>query len=144
MITRYRTLDGKLLAVVKAGETLDGNAFHEALAAGGAAEAEQARQSARPQRRPAIPGEPDAMEMATNFGKAMGGWVAAGFPVVTQAQYDQRGTICEACSYWDGSANVGLGKCKAPGCGCTKFKRWLATETCKHPQGSRWPALKPA
>lgn len=85
--------------------------------------------------------EPDAAEMAVNLGKAAVKWVAAGFPVVTQAQYDERSAICGPCEYWDGAANLRFGKCKAPGCGCTKFKRWLATEQCKHPQGSKWPAI---
>jgi hypothetical protein len=84
--------------------------------------------------------EPDALELAANLGKATAGWAAAGFPVVTQAQYDARTVACTPCDLWDGSARLGLGKCKAPGCGCTKFKRWLATEVCKHPQGSKWPA----
>lgn len=85
--------------------------------------------------------EPDAAEMAVNITKAAAAWIAKGMPVVTQAEYDARGAICEPCEYWDGKARLGLGKCKAPGCGCTKFKRWLATEICKHPQGPKWPVI---
>lgn len=84
--------------------------------------------------------DPDAIELATNIGLAGVRWAAAGFPVVTQPVYDARSAACTPCPYWDGAARFGLGKCKAPGCGCTKFKRWLATEQCKHPGGSRWPA----
>jgi hypothetical protein len=58
---------------------------------------------------------------------------------VTDAEYEARSAICEPCEYWDGKARFGFGKCKAPKCGCTKFKRWLATERCKHPAGDRWP-----
>ncbi|MGH7960190.1 MAG: hypothetical protein ACREH8_24715, partial [Opitutaceae bacterium] len=68
-------------------------------------------------------------------------WAAAGFKTVTREQYDARIAVCDACEFWDGKARLGLGKCKAPGCGCTKFKRWLATEQCKHPDDSKWPAI---
>jgi len=82
--------------------------------------------------------EPDAMEMAGNFTRAVARWVKAGAPVVSEADYQARSAICAPCEYWDGSARMGLGKCKAPGCGCTSLKRWLATEVCT--QG-KWPAL---
>ena len=85
--------------------------------------------------------EPDLAEMAVNITKAAGKWISAGLPVVSQAVYDQRTDICDGCELWDKKGNLGMGKCKAPGCGCTRFKRWLATEACKHPQGSKWPAL---
>jgi len=84
--------------------------------------------------------EPTAAEMAVNVAQAAARWTAAGFPVVDQPTYDARTAACEPCDYWDAKARLGLGKCRAPGCGCTKFKRWLATEVCKHPQGSKWPA----
>lgn len=76
--------------------------------------------------------------MAVNFGKAVARWVGAGFPVVEEAVYARRTEVCLACPFWDGNARFGLGKCKAPGCGCTGLKRWLATERCPHPSGSRW------
>lgn len=85
--------------------------------------------------------EPTPAELAANFAGAMGQWIKAGLPVVTEVQYAARTAACESCELWDGEARLGLGKCKAPGCGCTKFKRWLATERCKHPEGPRWPAL---
>lgn len=71
----------------------------------------------------------------------MASWIKAGAPVVTEAEYAARTAACEACELWDATARLGLGKCQAPGCGCTKFKRYLATEKCKHPAGARWPAL---
>lgn len=83
--------------------------------------------------------DPDALELAKNITVAGARWALAGFPLVDQAGYDARTAACAACPYWDGSARLGLGRCKAPGCGCTKFKRWLKTEQCKHPEGSRWP-----
>lgn len=97
-------------------------------------------QAAQPRHARLIPPEPNAAEMAVNLATAAAAWAAAGFPVVPQAEYDARSVACAPCQYWDGRARLGLGKCKAPGCGCTKLKRWLATEKCKHPEGSRWPA----
>lgn len=84
------------------------------------------------------PEEPTAAELATNFAGAMARWAAEGFPVVDQAVYAARTAACDACELWVAEARLGLGKCLAPGCGCTKLKRWLASEVCKHPDGSRW------
>lgn len=83
--------------------------------------------------------EPTPAEMSANLARAAARWIGAGLPVVAQAVYDARTAACGACSFWDGKARLGLGKCGAPGCGCTGLKRWLATETCPHPGGSRWP-----
>lgn len=85
-----------------------------------------------------VANEPTTAELAANFTGAMARWVAAGLPVVSEAVYEQRAAACEACGLWDGVARFGLGKCLAPDCGCTRLKRWLATERCKHPKGSRW------
>lgn len=85
--------------------------------------------------------EPSLVELATNFTAAMARWAKAGAPVLDQAGYDSRAAACATCEYWDEKGNLGLGKCKAPGCGCTRLKRWLSTEVCKHPAGSRWPVL---
>ena len=90
---------------------------------------------------PLVLHEPTTAELVGNFAIAMGRWIKAGFPVLTEEQYQQRSRICDACEMWDASARLGLGKCKAPGCGCTSIKRWLKTEQCKHPDGSKWPAL---
>lgn len=57
---------------------------------------------------------------------------------VSDAQKQQRLATCRACTYWNEGGNIGLGECKHPGCGCTRFKHGLATETC--PIG-KWPAL---
>lgn len=81
--------------------------------------------------------EPTVAELAGNFVSAMERWVAAGVPVVSRELYAARAATCDACSLWDGAARFGLGKCKAPGCGCTGFKRWLATEKCTL---GKWPA----
>ena len=89
-----------------------------------------------------LPPEPTIAELALNFGEAMERWTRAGFPTVSRAEYEARSAACEPCELWDGQARFGLGKCQAPGCGCTQFKRWLGTERCKHPAGSKWPQPK--
>ena len=90
---------------------------------------------------PEPPPEPTMAELASNFGQAVAKWADAGLPVVSGEVYDERSAACTGCELWDATARLGLGKCNAPGCGCTKLKRWLATEQCKHPAGSRWPAV---
>ncbi len=84
--------------------------------------------------------EPTLADLATNFTGAVARWAGQGFPTVPAEQYVARAAVCEACEFWDGTARLGLGKCNAPGCGCTKLKRWLATEKC--PLG-KWPELAP-
>lgn len=74
--------------------------------------------------------EPTLAELASNFTTATARWAAAGFTVVNAADYAARSTACEACEFWDGAARLGLGKCGHAKCGCTRFKRWLATEKC--------------
>ena len=61
--------------------------------------------------------------------------------LVTEDEYAARSVACESCPHWDGAARAGLGKCNAPNCGCTKLKRWLATETCPL---RKWPPLSAA
>lgn len=82
---------------------------------------------------------PTLPELAANFTEAMGKWAAKGFKTVSLDVYENRLAICGKCSFWDKDGWLGYGKCNAPKCGCTRFKLWLATETCKHPDGSRWP-----
>ena len=78
---------------------------------------------------------PTVSELARNLTIATAKWVASGFKVTSQTQYAARVAACDACPKWDSSARFGLGKCQA--CGCTRFKRWLASEKC--PLG-KWPA----
>lgn len=85
--------------------------------------------------------EPSLLELAQNFTSALAKWVKAGAPVVSEEVYRERSAICDACEYWEPEARLGLGKCMAPGCGCTKLKRWLSTEHC--PMG-KWPGDYPA
>lgn len=82
------------------------------------------------------PPEPTIAELASNFTGALVRWSSAGFPTVDSATYAARAAACDACLHWHPTARLGLGKCDAPGCGCTSLKRWLTTEKC--PQ-SKWP-----
>lgn len=87
---------------------------------------------------PPIPSPPDltVTELATNFAAAMGKWAGSGFKLASEDIYNARAAACAFCEHWDSSARLGLGKCGAPGCGCTKFKRWLLTERCPL---KKWP-----
>lgn len=49
---------------------------------------------------------------------------------VSEEDRDRRLSICRACEYWNEGGNIGLGECTHAGCGCTRFKHGLATETC--------------
>ena len=80
--------------------------------------------------RAARPSEPTISEMLLNFSGAIGSWVGAGLPVVSREQWAARMAVCDTCQHWDSAARLGLGRCGAPGCGCTRFKHWLATEKC--------------
>lgn len=82
------------------------------------------------------PLDPSPLEMARNFAGAMERWAKAGFETVDRETHGQRMAICASCPHWDGKARFGLGKCRAPGCGCSRFKHWLASESC--PLG-KWP-----
>lgn len=78
----------------------------------------------------ALPAEPTVAELAENFAAAMERWARAGFRTVSREVYESRAAICDGCGYWQPKARLGLGKCAALGCGCTRFKRWLASERC--------------
>jgi hypothetical protein len=85
------------------------------------------------------PADPSPLELAANFIKAMSKWTLALFPIVSEAQYRQRMSVCAACDFWNADARGGLGKCSHPKCGCSKFKGWLATEMCPI---NKWPKLE--
>ncbi len=70
------------------------------------------------------------IEQAENAMKAARKWIIAGAPLATAEQKAKRAEICGACEKWDGDARLGLGKCKAKGCGCTALKIAIATEEC--------------
>jgi hypothetical protein len=71
--------------------------------------------------------------------RALKEWQRQGRPLTPKREREKRTAACEACELFRPEGNWGFGECGAPGCGCTNFKRWLATEKCPHPNGSRWP-----
>lgn len=91
-------------------------------------------------KKPKIP-EPTLAELAGNFTHAIAAWTMAGFPTVSASDYTTRAAICAPCQYWQPTARAGLGKCAHKGCGCTKLKRYLASEKCPL---NLWPAIESA
>lgn len=81
--------------------------------------------------------EPSLVELAVNFTGALSRWAKAGFPVVERDLFEARLKVCRACPHWDEAARLGAGKCKHPGCGCTRAKLWISTEKCP---AAKWPA----
>lgn len=88
---------------------------------------------------PPRPPEPTLIEMGANFAVALAGWIAAGAPVVTEAQYQARLAVCRGCEFWSESARLGMGKCRHKKCGCTRLKLWLSTQGCPL---NKWSASK--
>jgi len=62
--------------------------------------------------------------------RALQRWQASGCPLAPRAVRRARAAACAACPHWHPDGNLGLGECRAPGCGCTRAKWWLATEAC--------------
>ena len=86
---------------------------------------------------PVAPESPPIITKVHRLADELGRWRAAGMPVAARAVRIARRSICEApCKYWSAHGNLGMGECRAPGCGCTRAKRWLATAEC--PLGL-WP-----
>lgn len=72
------------------------------------------------------------------LGRSLLRWVKAGCPVTTKQALEARKAMCAGCEAWRPRGNHGWGECSDYRCGCTKVKRWLATETC--PRG-KWPEM---
>lgn len=75
-------------------------------------------------------GPPSIKAMVWNFSRALAEASLEGFPKAADAVIEERLAICRKCDYWEEELRFGFGKCKHPGCGCTKAKLWLATEQC--------------
>lgn len=71
---------------------------------------------------------PGALALMTQFARAAFQWARNGARLVDEATFNQRRTICFACTMWDGEKYFGVGGCKA--CGCTGIKLHLPTEKC--------------
>lgn len=87
---------------------------------------------------PAAIKTPVAMKIA-NLRHAMRRWLANGLRIAPSAIRKERAAICRMCPHWNPAGNLGLGECRAPGCGCTRAKIWLASESC--PVG-KWKAIR--
>ena len=72
------------------------------------------------------PSMPPFGEMIENFTESMKGWVAAGFPVVSNDTFTDRLDTCRKCEFW--VASPFGNRCSR--CGCTQIKLWLKTEKC--------------
>lgn len=88
---------------------------------------------------------PTITKKVVNVAKAGGRIVSAVVrrqPImVSEEEKDRRLSICRQCDLWSEGGNIGLGECKHPLCGCTRFKHGLATERC--PAGKWLPPPKP-
>jgi hypothetical protein len=67
-------------------------------------------------------------EMALTFTKAVARFAGSGCKLVERDVFDARAATCNDCEKWDGEALSGVGRCTE--CGCTGFKRFMATESC--------------
>lgn len=90
----------------------------------------------------APPQPTSAAQKLRNLKTAMKRWQASGFEMAPGRERKIRSAICSVCPHWNGLGNFGLGECKAPGCGCTRAKVWLATEAC--PLGKWHAVIAPA
>jgi hypothetical protein len=63
-------------------------------------------------------------------GRVVTAMVASNPLRVSHEVREARLAVCRACELWRESANLGLGECRHPQCGCTRFKHGLATERC--------------
>lgn len=94
---------------------------------------------------PDKPNPPSPITKVKHLAKAGGRilkGVVSGEPIrVSDDVLKQRDEICSACGLWRPSGNLGMGECRHPQCGCTKFKRGFTTETC--PAGKWGRSVKP-
>lgn len=72
-------------------------------------------------------------DRAANAAAALSRWAKAGFPVVSEGEFNTRIEICRQCPHWQDAAVIPT----CAQCGCTAIKLEFATEKC--PLG-KWPA----
>jgi hypothetical protein len=66
--------------------------------------------------------------------------IKTGLRITPKADRRHRMDICDACKYYLPAGNWGLGECRAPGCGCTRAKLWIAGAKCPLPV-PKWTAV---
>jgi hypothetical protein len=81
-------------------------------------------------RRPADWEDPSLMTKAMRLRKELLIWGKAGLKLAPKEIRSERLATCKACEYFDPTGNLGLGQCRAPGCGCTKVKAALLSSRC--------------
>jgi hypothetical protein len=89
---------------------------------------------------PAIPRlvseNPPILTKAKRLAQALRQWNREGREITTKSVRAERTAVCGLCPHWRPKANLGLGLCDAPGCGCTRAKVWLKSEKCPL---KKWP-----
>lgn len=72
-------------------------------------------------------------------------WRKAGYRIAPRQVRAERSAICTPCPFYSRTGNFGLGECRAPGCGCSRAKLWLASTRCPLPVPKWLPvAAEPA
>lgn len=83
------------------------------------------------------------MTKAGRLKKEVGAWLRSGAKIAPKEIRIERLSVCAGsdgkpkCPYYFPDGNLGLGECKAPGCGCTRVKVWLMSSTCPIKQWTR-------
>jgi hypothetical protein len=96
--------------------------------------------------KPPLPSKPpfehaSLITKATRLRRELKQWHRAGHPMTPRLERKRRAAICAACEYFNALGNFGMGECRAPGCGCTRAKTWLATSRCPLPE-PKWDTVQ--
>lgn len=79
---------------------------------------------------PDIPIATKAAHLTKAIGRVMRGKMKGVAVMVTPEEKERRLGICRECKFWNEHGNIGMGECRHPQCGCTRFKHGLSTEKC--------------
>lgn len=79
---------------------------------------------------PPVPIATKLSNLAGAAGRVVSSVVKRHAVFLTEEQKQERLSICRQCSFWNEKGNIGMGECRHPQCGCTRFKHGLSTETC--------------
>jgi len=85
---------------------------------------------------------PPVLTRGWNFARALARWTAAGRPVCTEAQREERVRICQSCPHLVGESACGLCGCPIGGREKLLSKVAMATEAC-YDTPARWGPVKP-
>ena len=77
----------------------------------------------------------DLVKQAGDLIESISNYISSGLQNVSREDYDKRINECKSCDKYSG------GRCSI--CNCfMKVKAWMATATCPHPDGSKWPKIE--